>query len=141
MTDPLNFAGRTVLVVGGSSGIGNAMAQLFRRHGAEVHVWGTRANRTDYSAAEGSNLEGLGYMQMDVGDLAAIEAAQPPFAKLDVLICCQGAVLYRRQEFEDEGFAKVVDVNLNSIMACARKFKPMLAASNGSIITVSSTAA
>ena len=38
----LDFTGKRVLVVGGSSGIGNGMAQAFRARGAQVHVWGTR---------------------------------------------------------------------------------------------------
>src|SRR6201990_678655 len=71
----LDFSGKTVLVVGGSSGIGNGIAQAFRRHGAEVHVWGTRASRSDYRAEEGSDLEGLVYQQVDVGDFAAVAAA------------------------------------------------------------------
>ena len=36
----LDFSGKTVLVVGGSSGIGNGIAQSFRKRGATVHVWG-----------------------------------------------------------------------------------------------------
>ena len=40
--NPLDFSGKTVLVVGGSSGIGNGIAQGFRRHGAQVHVWTQR---------------------------------------------------------------------------------------------------
>ena len=40
-----------------------------------------------------------------------------------------------------DGFQKVIDLNLNSLMACAIKFHDMLAASKGSLITVSSTAA
>ena len=43
MQDALDFAGKTVLVVGGSSGIGNGIAQAFRARGAGVHVCGTRA--------------------------------------------------------------------------------------------------
>jgi NAD(P)-dependent dehydrogenase (short-subunit alcohol dehydrogenase family) len=55
----LDFSGRQVLVVGGSSGIGNGIAQSFRAKGARVHVCGTRAQASDYSPAEGSNLEAL----------------------------------------------------------------------------------
>jgi len=40
----LDFTGKTVLVVGGSSGIGNGVAHAFRDRGAQVHVWGTRAD-------------------------------------------------------------------------------------------------
>ena len=39
----LDFGGKTVLVVGGSSGIGNGIAHGFLSRGARVHVWGTRA--------------------------------------------------------------------------------------------------
>ena len=139
MTDSLDFTGKTVLVIGGSSGIGNATAQAFRAAGAEVHVWGTRSSPADY--AGDSNLEGLHYAQMDVGDIAAIEAYAPPFKKLDVLVQSQGMVLYKRQEFAMAGFSKVLNVNLTSLMAAATRFHDMLAASKGSMIIVSSTAA
>lgn len=139
--DELNFAGKTVLVVGGSSGIGNGIAQTFRAKGADVHVWGTRATAGDYDPADGSDLTGLTYTQVDVGDAEAVEAAPLSFDKLDVLILSQGTVIYRRGEFDMIGFQKVVDVNLNSLMACALKVHPLLKASRGSIVTVSSTAA
>ena len=141
MSHPLDFTGCTVLVVGGSSGIGNGIARAFLAQGAEVHVWGTRASAADYSADEGSDLSGLHYARVDVGDSAAIDAHQPAFDKLDVLVLSQGIVIYKRGEFTPEGFRKVVEVNLNSLMNCALKFHPMLKASQGKLITVSSTAA
>ena len=117
------------------------MAQAFRAKGADVHVWGTRASAADYQGQDGSDLSGLTYAQMDVSDFAAIEAYKPPFSKLDVLILSQGTVIYQKGEFNMTGFQTVMDVNLNSLMACALKFHPMLAASKGALITVSSTAA
>ena len=141
MTQALNFEGKTVLVVGGSSGIGNGIARAFLAQGAAVHVWGTRALASDYSAAEGSDLAGLHYAQVDVGDSAAISNHQPGFDRLDVLVLSQGIVIYKRGEFTPEGFRKVVQVNLNSLMDCALKFYPMLKAAQGALITVSSTAA
>jgi 3-oxoacyl-[acyl-carrier protein] reductase len=137
----LDFGGKQVLVVGGSSGIGNGIAQAFRARGALVHVCGTRATASDYSPGEGSHLEGLGYSQLDVGSAQAIETFSPPFDKLDVLVLAQGAVIYRRGEFQMEGFRKVLEVNLMSLMACATKFHAMLSAANGALIIVSSTAA
>jgi 3-oxoacyl-[acyl-carrier protein] reductase len=141
MQDPLDFTGKTALVVGGSSGIGNGIAQALRARGAEVHVWGTRATAADYAGVDGSDLAGLGYAQVDVADFDAIEAHVPGFDRLDILVLSQGMVLYRRGEFETAGFRRVVDVNLNSLMACAGKFQPMLAAARGSLLIVSSTAA
>jgi 3-oxoacyl-[acyl-carrier protein] reductase len=141
MTHPFDFSAKRVLIVGGSSGIGNGMAQAFRGAGADVHVWGTRGAAADYKAADGSDLTGLTYAKVDVSDFDAIEAHQPPFKTLDVLILCQGKVLYKRAEFKAKGFRDVVDVNLNSLMACADKFHAMLTVAKGSLIIVSSTAA
>jgi 3-oxoacyl-[acyl-carrier protein] reductase len=137
----LDFSGKQVLVVGGSSGIGNGIARAFRARGARVQVCGTRAAAADYATAEGSQLEGLDYAQLDVSDAKAIEQFRPAFERLDVLVLAQGAVIYRRGEFEISGFRKVLEVNLMSLMACAGKFRDMLSASNGSLIIISSTAA
>ena len=136
-----DFGGKRVLVVGGSSGIGNGIAQAFRAQGADVHVWGTRASAADYAGVEGSDLSGLHYSRVDVSDFEAIAGWPIPFDSLDVLILCQGIVLYRRKEFETAGFRQVVDVNLNSLMACAEKFQPLLVPAKGSLIIVSSVAA
>lgn len=140
MTD-FNFTGHKVLVVGGSSGIGNGIAQAFRRHGAEVCVWGTRPEADDYRNEEGSNLEGLHYEAVDASSAEALDAANLPFDHLDTLVLAQGTVLYKRQEFTREGFAKVLSVNLQSLMACATKFHDRLAERRGSLITISSAAA
>src|ERR1700709_912417 len=137
----LDFSAKQILVVGGSSGIGNGIAQAFRAKGARASVCGTRAGAADYSAAEGSNLEGLDYAQLDVSDPGAIENFQPSFDRLDVLVLAQGAVIYRRGEFEMAGFRKVLEVNSISLRAFAPKFQPVLRASKGSLIVVSSTAA
>jgi 3-oxoacyl-[acyl-carrier protein] reductase len=137
----LDFSGKQVLVVGGSSGIGNGIAQAFRAKGARVAVCGTRAGAADYAAEDGSHLDGLDYAQLDVGKADAIDAFTPSFDRLDVLVLAQGAVIYRRGEFAMDGFRKVLEINLMSLMACATKFHPMLRASGGSLIIVSSTAA
>jgi 3-oxoacyl-[acyl-carrier protein] reductase len=134
----LDFSRQTVLVVGGASGIGNGIAHAFAQRGASVHVWGTREGASAYAAEEGSELGGLHYARMDVSDFGAVEHYTPPFETLHVLVLCQGTVLYRREEFAMPGFAKVLDVNLHSVMACATRFRDMLATTRGALITVSS---
>lgn len=133
-----DFSGQTVLVIGGSSGIGNGMAQAFRLRGADVHVWGTRARTADYADTDGSDLTGLTYTQLDVSDRAAIDAYTPPFETLDVLICCQGIVRYGREEFTRPGWDAVMDVNITSVMDCANRFHGTLSRGSGSMIIVSS---
>ena len=140
MTNEMDFTGKRVLVVGGSSGIGNGIAHAFRRRGARVHVWGTRQTAADYAGNEGSDLQGLGYDGVDVADPQMIDEAPHPFDGLDVLVLCQGTVVYRRGEFERNGWDTVMAVNLDSVMDCARKFRSALAATKGSIIIVTSIA-
>lgn len=136
----VDFTGRTVLVVGGSSGIGNGIARQFLNHGATVFACGTRARAEDYKADEGSDLSGIHYFPLDVSQDEAVASLKAPFTRLDVLVAAQGTVIYRRGEFEMAGFRKVMDVNLNSVMAVALKFQPLLATAKGSIIIVGSGA-
>ncbi|MDE2463943.1 MAG: SDR family oxidoreductase [Alphaproteobacteria bacterium] len=138
MTGDTDFSGKHVLVVGGSSGIGNGIAHGFRERGATVHVWGTRPSASDYDRSEGSDLSGLRYTCVDVGDPDAIAACPAPFDSLDVLVLSQGTVVYRRGEFERAGWDRVMAVNLDSLMHCARKFRSQLAETHGAIIIVSS---
>jgi len=135
----LSFEGKSALVVGGSSGIGRGIAQALRDAGAATTVWGTRPSASDYE--QPGELAGIAYRQVDAADDAAVSQATAEFARLDVLILCQGTVRYDRQEFEIKTFRQVVDVNLNSMMACAGAAFPLLSCQGGSIVTVSSTAA
>ncbi|NNE21892.1 MAG: SDR family NAD(P)-dependent oxidoreductase, partial [Rhizobiales bacterium] len=134
----MDFSGKVALIVGGSSGIGNGIAQAFRSRGADVHVWGTRPSALDYAHEAGSNLDGLNYAPVNVADADALAAAVPPFDRLDILVLCQGTVRYNRREFERPDWEEVMDVNLNSVMFVATKFREKLAASNGTMIIVSS---
>ena len=134
----LDFTGQNILVIGGSSGIGNGIAQAFRRPGANIHVWGTRTTAQDYAGDDGSDLEGLGYTQVDVATPAAIEAAPLPFDRLDVLVHSQGTVRYRRQEFQPEGWDTVMAVNVDSILHASTKLHAALAAAKGCVIVISS---
>jgi len=137
----MDFKGKNVLVVGGSSGIGNGVAHAFRTRGAQVCVWGTRPTAADYEGEEGSDLTGLSYASVDVSDYDAVANAPDPFDTLDVLVLCQGTVIYQRGEFEMDGFEKVMAVNLNSMMACSNRFHDALAEGGGSLVMLSSNAA
>jgi len=141
MTDPLDFSGKRVLVIGGSSGIGNGIARGFRERGANVTVTGTRPDAGDYLEAEDSDFTGLDYRRLDVTDRKAAEQLAGDIDTVDVLVLSQGVVRYRRQEFAREGWDAVVDVNLNSVMDCGRAFHSGLTKRGGTMIVVSSVAA
>ena len=142
MAEPLDFTGKTILVVGGSSGIGNGIAHGFLSRGGHVHVTGTRAAQ-EYSAEEGSDLRGLHFHRFDatkhVNHTYDLSRTLP--RTIDVVVLCQGTVRYGREEFEREGWDVVMAVNLNSLMDCARMVRPMLAERGGSLIVVSSVGA
>ncbi len=133
-----DFAGKTVLVTGGSTGIGNAAARMFRAAGARVIVTGTRANAADYAGSDG-DLAGLEYYRLDQGDRDAVAAFDPGVVRLDALVIAGAKVAYRRQEFETDVFADVLATNLTGPMQLATKLRAMLAG-QGSITFVGSVA-
>ncbi|PZN93870.1 MAG: 3-oxoacyl-ACP reductase [Alphaproteobacteria bacterium] len=134
-----DFAGKTVLVTGGSTGIGNAAARGFRDGGARVVVTGTRASAADYADSDG-DLSGMDYHRLDQGDRAAVAAFDLGIASLDALVVAGAKVAYRRQEFEIDTFADVLATNLIGPMQLAMKFRSALAAARGSITFIGSVA-
>jgi 3-oxoacyl-[acyl-carrier protein] reductase len=133
-----DFTGKTVLVTGGSTGIGNAAARMFRAAGARVIVTGTRANAAEYAGSDG-DLAGLEYHRLDQGERDAVAAFDPGVARLDALVIAGAKVAYRRQEFETDIFADVLATNLIGPMQLATKFRAMLAG-QGSITFIGSVA-
>jgi 3-oxoacyl-[acyl-carrier protein] reductase len=134
-----DFSGKKVLVVGGSSGIGNGIAQAFRRDGADVHIWGTRESARSYEGEPGSDLVGLGYTRVNVADSNAIETAPVPFDDLGVLVLSQGTLA--SDELTPASWQRVISINLDSLVHCCRKFYPLLKLTRGAIIIISSVAA
>lgn len=135
----IDFAGKTVLVTGGSSGIGNGIAHVFRRAGASVHVTGTR-QADAYQGQDGSDLGGLSFHRLDIADDEAVAEFAKGFHSLDVLVNSVGTVAYKRKEFEMETFRRIMDVNLNGVMHISTLFHDRLAAAKGSIIQIASLA-
>jgi 3-oxoacyl-[acyl-carrier protein] reductase len=104
-----DFAGTTVLVTGGTSGIGHATAVTFRDAGAAVTVTGTKPTPNDYDV----DLSGMTYRQLVLTDHAAIDAFAQVFSTLDVLINNAGANFPGGlDEARADGFTASVELNL-----------------------------
>ena len=130
------FKGKSVLVTGGSSGIGLAIAQGFARLGGDVTALGSSAKKLEAASSDPAN-EGIRFEQVDVRDPKAIKDFVATLGKLDILV--NGAGIARpTAEFEDETYTEVMDVNLNSQMRFAMAALPLLKASKGSIINIAS---
>ncbi len=126
------FAGKRVLVTGGSQGIGHATAQAFRAAGASVMITGTRESAKDYADA----LDGLEYFRADFASPEAATALAAAIGPLDVLV--NNAGTGRPDEYTASGFRTVIDINLNSVMDMALAFHPALKASGGTIVNMGS---
>ncbi|GAA5174376.1 SDR family NAD(P)-dependent oxidoreductase [Modicisalibacter zincidurans] len=123
---------RNVIVVGGSTGIGRAIAQAFVAQGADVHI-------TGIEAPEAMSLDAVaGKHQLDVRDPGAVEAFFAGFARIDVLVNCAGVIRRGGEEFSPQGFADVVDINLNGTQRCCQAAYPALKAARGCIINTAS---
>ena len=126
------YAGKPVLVVGGTSGIGLGIATAFRDAGAIVHATGA----TDAEVAGATATTGMTFSQLNVRDSSAIAALATNHPRLAALVDCAGVNL-RAAEFTEEGFTTALDINLTGAMRLATAFRPALA-NGGAMLAIGS---
>jgi len=112
-----NFSGKTVLLTGGTTGIGLAIARCFADAGARVVNPGPE--------------------ELNVTDEEQIARAFARLDSLDILVNCAG-IIRRDDEFDMPAFAEVLDVNLTGAMRMCRAARPFLARSKGAIVNMAS---
>lgn len=83
----MTLVGQTVVVVGGSSGIGLAVAQQALAAGAQVTIMGRSPNRL---ATAAELLEGVATTVVDVADEAQVAHAFAPFSQIDHIYVAAG---------------------------------------------------
>ena len=131
-----DFAGRTVLVTGGVSGIGAAASLAFRHAGAEVIACGVTDE--ELAAAQANSLfRGIEIARLDVTDGAAVARLVGGLSKLDFVVNSAG-IIRRAAEHDPVVFAEVIDVNLTGGMRVAAAARPLLQKSQGAIVFVAS---
>jgi NAD(P)-dependent dehydrogenase (short-subunit alcohol dehydrogenase family) len=126
----LDFNQHTVLVTGGTSGIGLAIAQGFRQAGAKVVVVGLPPR-------EARDVDGLRCIEMDLRDPQAASQLAQSLPRLDILVQAAG-MIRRADEHNPDVFEQVIDLNLNAAMRVAHALHPQLAASRGCVVNVAS---
>jgi len=135
-----DFAGSAVLVTGGTSGIGAAIALSFREAGADVTITGTRGGPSDYQG----ETDGYRYLQLDVENRGQVDRVAAATTKLDVLVNSAGLAFLSLglDEYEPDIFDRAVSMHLTSvyrlIAGCAPQLKASRQPGGASIVNIAS---
>ncbi len=140
-----DLTGKTAVVVGGTSGIGLAMAVGLAEAGADVVASSRRQEQVDEAAAliEGRGRKAL-RLTSDVGDRATLQRlldeTVKAWGKVDILINCAGKIKRAPTvDFPEDVWDDIMDTNVTgTLRACQIFGKHMLANGYGRIINIAS---
>jgi NAD(P)-dependent dehydrogenase (short-subunit alcohol dehydrogenase family) len=127
---------RQVVVIGGTSGIGGAIANVFAHAGARVIATGATLSEVD-AARQVPGQSGVQFTVLDVRSDDAVAALFAALDGLDVLINCAG-VIRRDEEHDPKVFAEVVNINLSGSMRTCSSARPLLKKTGGCIVNTAS---
>ena len=123
------LAGQVAVVVGGSSGIGAAIAAALAAAGAVVTVTGATRSEADAARAE-PDFAARDAIALDVRDEHAVRALIGDLPRLDVLVNCAG-IIRRDDEHDVAVFEQVLEINLTGTMRCCTMARDKLRAAGG----------
>jgi NAD(P)-dependent dehydrogenase (short-subunit alcohol dehydrogenase family) len=143
-----NFAdltGRVAVVIGGTSGLGRAIALGLAEAGAAVVATGRRQELVDEMAAAiaQSGRESLNY-SVNVSDRASIDtlrdAVLSRFGRVDVLVNAAGRTKRTpTKDLPEQEWEDILDTNLTGILrTCQSFYQPLVESGHGRIINIAS---
>ncbi len=140
--------GKTAIVTGGNSGVGEATALLFAKEGANVVICGRRKDALDAVASKvvGIDESKILAVQADISVnddcIALAKAAKERFGGIDILVNNAGVLdtgIKSIDKYLDEDVQRVIGINQVGTMQCTRAVLPYLR-SGASIVNVASVA-
>jgi len=144
--DRFSLAGQYALVIGGSSGIGKAIAAGFLQAGARVIIAGRQQDKLAFAVKElAAHGEVFGY-QADVSEFGALRGlvgvTLAHHGRIDTLVNCQGITLLKpSEEFTPADWDAIMATDLKSVFfACTEVGRHMLGRGSGAIINIASLA-
>ncbi|MBN9570660.1 MAG: SDR family oxidoreductase [Alphaproteobacteria bacterium] len=128
-----DISGKTALVTGGSRGIGLMIARGFVQNGAKVYISSRKAEACERAAAGLSKYGTCIPLAHDLGSMAEVKALAEDIKarekKLDILVNNAGAAWAEPFEtFSEEGWDKLMNVNLKAIFFLSQALLPELKA-------------
>jgi NAD(P)-dependent dehydrogenase (short-subunit alcohol dehydrogenase family) len=142
-----NLESKTVLIVGGTSGIGLASARAFASEGAEIIIAGRNPERGQWAIEElkASGSEAA-FIQCDVSESSSVDRmlniVLERFGRLDCAVNSAGYDFKpcRAHEISDEAVSDQLAVDFGGIFSCMRaEIAAMLSRGAGTIVNVAST--
>lgn len=138
--NPPNFSlsGKTAMITGGASGIGEAIARTFSTAGARLLLVDLNRERGEALASELGNAE---FHVCDITDETAVKDLFGGISALDILVNCAGISLVGSAEetaFEDH--RRVMRVNVDGTFLTTRAALPLLKKVRGSVLNMGSVA-
>ena len=127
----------TVVITGGSRGIGAAAVELFAARGDRVYFLYEKNHKAAGAVAEKTGAEAI---CCDVADSKAVKAAFAQIGDVDILICNAGQMHFGLMSMmEEEAWDRLFAVNVKGIYHCVNAAMPaFLRKHSGCVITVSS---
>ncbi len=145
MLSSLDLSGRVAVVIGGTSGLGRAIAVGLAQAGAGVVASGRRAELVDEVAGE---IEAAGRktlrVTVDVHDRASIDALRDAvlktFGRVDVLVNAAGRTQrVKTEEVSESDWEGMLDTNLTGMLrACQSFYEPLVKSGRGRVINIAS---
>ena len=128
---------KTIVITGGSRGIGAAAVELFASRGDRVYFLYEKEHDAANAVAQKT---GASAICCDVADGEAVRAAFRQIGDVDILVCNAGIVHYGLMSMMAESaWDRIFDVNVKGIYHCVNAAMPsFLQKQSGSIVTLSS---
>ena len=128
---------KTIVITGGSRGIGAAAVELFAARGDRVYFLYEKEHDAATAVAQAT---GATPLCCDVANGDAVRAAFRQIGDVDILVCNAGIVHYGLMSMmEESAWDRIFDVNVKGIYHCVNAAMPhFLKKQSGSIVTLSS---